>query len=69
MKTKDKDKKGDSPTAFQSLESEASDPYPPEYIFEGPGELVAIKGEHGQVRWRQPVPDVWLKMDQLEPWA
>ena len=52
-----------------SLEAGASDPCPPEYIFEGPGELLSIKGEHGQVRWRRPVPDVWLRMDQLEPWV
>ena len=52
-----------------SLEAEASDQSPPEYIFEGPGELLGVKGDYGQVRWRRPVPDVWLRIDQLEPWG
>ncbi len=51
-----------------SLESQASDEMPPKYIFEGPGEILAVKGEYGQVRWRRPVPDVWLRVDQLEAW-
>ena len=56
--------------AYQnSLESTASDQCFPEYIFEGPGELLVIKGEYGQVRWRMPVPDVWLRIDQLETWS
>ena len=38
----------------------------PDYIFEGPGELLVVKGDYGQVRWNRPVPDVWLRMDQLE---
>lgn len=49
-----------------SLEAAASDPTPPDYIFSGPGELLVVKGEFGQVRWNRPVPDVWLRMDQLE---
>ena len=48
------------------LEVSASDPMPPDYIFTGPGELLIVKGEYGQVRWNRPVPDVWLRMDQLE---
>tara|TARA_B100001287_G_C22199091_1_gene307126 strand:+ start:214 stop:369 length:156 start_codon:yes stop_codon:yes gene_type:complete len=51
------------------VEAGASDPYPPAYIFEGPGELLVVKGDYGQVRWRRPVPDVWLRMDQLEPFS
>lgn len=50
-----------------SLEATASDPVPPAYLFEGPGEILAVKGEHAQLRWRLPVPDVWLRLDQLEP--
>ncbi len=58
-----------NPEAYKnSLESRASDELPPEYIFDGPGELLAVKGDYGQVRWRRPVPDVWLRIDQLEPW-
>ena len=49
-----------------SLEARASDPLPPAYILEGPGEIVALKGDYAQLRWRLPVPDVWLRLDQLE---
>ncbi len=51
-----------------SVEALASDQSPPRYIFEGPGELLALKGEYAQIRWRLPVPDVWLRIDQLEAW-
>jgi len=54
---------------LNSLEATASDQVVPEYIFKGPGELLVVKGEYGQVRWRLPVPDVWLRIDQLEEWA
>ena len=49
-----------------SLEAAASDPELPGYVLEGPGEILMLKGEHAQVRWRRPVPDVWLRLDQLE---
>lgn len=49
-----------------SLESRASDPELPDYVLEGPGEILAIKGDYAQLRWRRPVPDVWLRLDQLE---
>ena len=52
-----------------SIEAAASDPTPPDYIFEGPGELLVVKGDYGQVRWNRPVPDVWLRMDQLEAYS
>ncbi len=52
-----------------SLESLASDQDPPSYVFDGPGELLSIKGEYCQLRWRRPVPDVWLRIDQLETWS
>ncbi len=52
-----------------SLEAGASDPDPPAYLFEGPGEILAVKGDHAQLRWRRPVPDVWLRLDQLEAWS
>ena len=48
-----------------SLESKASDPSLPEYIFEGPGEVLLIKGDYFQVRWRRPVPDVWISSDHI----
>lgn len=52
-----------------SLEASASAPNPPGYALEGPGEILAVKGEYAQVRWRRPVPDVWLRLDQLERWS
>ena len=48
-----------------SLESKASDPSLPEYTFEGPGEVLLIKGDYFQVRWRRPVPDVWINSDHI----
>ena len=53
---------------LNSIESKASDEDLPNYIFDGPGELLLIKGEYCQVRWRRPVPDVWFRLDQLEKW-
>ena len=50
---------------LNSLESKASDNNLPEYIFEGPGEVVLIKGDYCQVRWRRPVPDVWVNSDHI----
>jgi len=56
--------------AYQrSLEAKASDPVPPAYVLEGPGEILALKGAYAQLRWRRPVPDVWLRLDQLEAWS
>lgn len=49
-----------------SVEALASDQDLPSYIFEGPGEILSIKGEYAQVRWRRPVPDVWFKLDQIK---
>lgn len=51
-----------------SLEAGASDPQPPAYLLEGPAEILALKGEYAQLRLRRPVPDVWLRLDQLEPY-
>tara|TARA_B100000424_G_C22567036_1_gene320292 strand:- start:181 stop:423 length:243 start_codon:yes stop_codon:yes gene_type:complete len=50
----------------KSIEALASDKDLPDYVFEGPGEILSIKEEYAQVRWRRPVPDVWFKLDQLE---
>jgi hypothetical protein len=49
-----------------SLEAAASDSEAPDYIFDGPGEILAVSGAYAQLRWRRPVPDVWLRLDQLE---
>ena len=50
---------------LNSLESKASDINLPEYIFQGPGEVLLIKGDYCQVRWRRPVPDVWINSDHI----
>ena len=47
---------------IKSLESLASDTDLPNYVFEGPGEILAVKEDYAQVRWRRPVPDVWLSL-------
>ena len=51
---------------IKSVESLASDTDLPSYIFEGPGEILGIKDDYAQVRWRRPVPDVWFKLNQLK---
>ena len=56
----------DKATYSKSVESLASDTDLPSYVFEGPGEILGIKEEYAQVRWRRPVPDVWFKIDQLK---
>ena len=50
----------------KSIEARASDQDLPDYVFVGPGEILTIKDEYAQVRWRRPVPDVWFKVDQLK---
>ena len=50
----------------KSVAALASDQDLPSYIFEGPGEILSIKEEYAQVRWRRPVPDVWFKLDQIK---
>ena len=51
---------------LKSIEALASDTDLPNYVFEGPGEILVIKEDYAQVRWRRPVPDVWFKLDQLK---
>ena len=52
-----------------SMESLASDVELPNYVFEGPGEILGIKEDYVQVRWRRPVPDVWFKLEQLKEYT
>ncbi len=54
---------------LKSLESLASDTDLPNYVFEGPGEILAVKEDYAQVRWRRPVPDVWFKLEQLKEYS
>ena len=49
-----------------SLEASASDGAAPDYLFTGPGEVLATRGDYAQLRFRRPVPDIWLRLDQLE---
>ena len=51
---------------IKSIEALASDNDLPNYVFEGPGEILAVKDEYAQVRWRRPVPDAWFKLNQLK---
>tara|TARA_B100000674_G_C37390250_1_gene711507 strand:+ start:378 stop:617 length:240 start_codon:yes stop_codon:yes gene_type:complete len=53
----------------KSIESLASDSELPNYVFEGPGEILSIKDDYAQVRWRRPVPDVWFKLEQLREYS
>ena len=54
---------------IKSIESLASDSHLPNYVFEGPGEILGIKDDYAQVRWRRPVPDVWFKLEQLKEYT
>ncbi|NJK41876.1 MAG: NAD(P)H-quinone oxidoreductase subunit O [Acaryochloridaceae cyanobacterium SU_2_1] len=49
-----------------SLEAKASDARLPPYVFEGTGEVLEIKGDYAQIKFRVPTPTVWLRVDQLE---
>ena len=53
----------------KSVEALASDVDLPNYVFEGPGEILGIKDNYAQVRWRRPVPDVWFKLEQLKEYS
>ena len=59
----------DSDKYLNSLESLANDDDLPNYVFEGPGEILSIKDDYAQVRWRRPVPDVWFKLEQLKEYS
>ena len=56
----------DNDVYSKSIEALASDIDLPNYVFEGPGQILSIKEDFAQVRWRRPVPDVWFKLDQLK---
>ncbi len=56
----------DKENYIKSIEALANDNDLPNYVFEGPGEILSVKEEYAQVRWRRPVPDIWFKLDQLK---
>ncbi|MUL38377.1 NAD(P)H-quinone oxidoreductase subunit O [Gloeocapsopsis dulcis] len=66
-------KKGDLVRAVReklesTLEAQASDARFPSYIFETKGEILDIKGDYALVVFGQvPTPNIWLRVDQLEP--
>ncbi|HIK13736.1 MAG TPA: NAD(P)H-quinone oxidoreductase subunit O [Leptolyngbyaceae cyanobacterium M33_DOE_097] len=51
-----------------SLEAQASDPRLPSYLFETAGEVVDLSGDYALVKFGiTPTPNIWLRVDQLEP--
>jgi hypothetical protein len=52
-----------------SLESQASDPRLPDYLFNSQGEILDIKDDYALVKFgKVPTPNIWLKLEQLEEW-
>jgi Cyanobacterial and plant NDH-1 subunit O len=50
-----------------SLEAQASDSQRfPTYIFESKGEILDLNDEYALVKFSTPIPNVWLRLDQLE---
>ena len=49
-----------------SVEALASDSRLPDYVFDGTGQVVEIRGEYAQVQLQVPTPNVWLPIEQLE---
>jgi Cyanobacterial and plant NDH-1 subunit O len=68
-------KKGDMVRAIReklehSLEAKASDARFSAYIFETPGEVIDLRGDYAFIKFGiVPTPNVWLRVDQLEPFA
>ena len=53
-----------------SLEAQASDEKLPSYLFETKGEVQDIKGDYMLIKFGHvPTSNVWLRADQLEPYA
>ena len=50
-----------------SLESKASDSRLPAYLLESKGEVLDLKDDYALVKFYVPTPNVWLRLDQLEP--
>lgn len=51
-----------------SLEIKASDNRLPSYLFETAGEVMETQGDYALVKFGQvPTPNIWLRIDQLEP--
>lgn len=53
-----------------SVEATASDTRWPSYLFETQGEVVELSGDYALVKFGiTPTPNIWLRQDQLEPFA
>ncbi len=53
-----------------SLEAKASDVRFPPYIYETPGEVVDLSGDYALIKWGiVPTPNIWLRVDQVEPFG
>jgi hypothetical protein len=53
-----------------SLEAKASDTRWPSYLFESQGEILELSGDYALVKFGvTPLPNVWLRQDQLESWS
>ena len=53
---------------LSSVEAKASAGEPPPICWKAPVRCW-LQGDYAQLRFRQPVPDIWLRMDQLEAYA
>jgi hypothetical protein len=68
-------KKGDMVKAIReqlenSVEATASDRRFPDYIFKTKGEVVDLRGDYAFIKFGQvPTPNIWLRVDQLEPFS
>lgn len=66
-------KKGDLVRAVReklenSVEAKASDTRFPPYIFDSKGEVVDLRGDYALVKFgKVPTPNIWLHVDQVEP--
>ncbi len=67
-------KKGDLVRAIReklenSLEAKASDSRFSPYLFESKGEVLDLRGDYALVKFGLvPTPNIWLKLDQIEPY-
>ncbi|MBE9029068.1 NAD(P)H-quinone oxidoreductase subunit O [filamentous cyanobacterium LEGE 11480] len=53
-----------------SVEVQASDQRLPHYLFDTPGEILEVRGDHAFVKFgATPTPNIWLRVDQLENFA
>ena len=53
-----------------SVEAKASDIRFPPYLFDSKGEIVDMRGDYALVKFgKVPTPNIWLRVDQLEPFT